>query len=33
MEVVLKEEMVSDNLKGGMRGFVLDIKTGKVSEV
>ena len=32
MDLALKDEMVSDNLKRGMRGFVLDIKTGKIEE-
>ena len=33
MDVLLQHKMVSDNLKRGLKGYVLDIKTGLLEEV
>ena len=33
MNVLLQDKMVSDNLKRGLKGYVLDIKTGWLEEV
>ena len=33
MDVLLQDKMVSDNLKSGLKGYVLDIKTGLLEEV
>ena len=33
MDVLSQDKMVSDNLKRGLKGYVLDIKTGLLEEV